>query len=94
MSSREREPGGTAARALAEMQRHLDEGLAPGLYLVATPIGSLATSRCARYQSSPVPMSSCARTRGTAAPFWRTTVSAHRRGPTMSTTLRARAHAY
>ena len=41
MSSRERVPGGTAARVLAEMQRHLDEGLAPGLYLVATPIGSL-----------------------------------------------------
>ena len=30
------------ARAADEMQRHLDQELAPGLYLVATPIGSLA----------------------------------------------------
>ncbi|MGI9403700.1 MAG: 16S rRNA (cytidine(1402)-2'-O)-methyltransferase [Hyphomicrobium sp.] len=41
MSSREREPEGTVARTVVEMQRHLDEDLAPGLYLVATPIGSL-----------------------------------------------------
>ncbi len=41
MSSWERDPDGTAAHVLAEMQRHLDEELAPGLYLVATPIGSL-----------------------------------------------------
>ena len=42
MSSWERDPDGTAAHVLAEMQRHLDEELAPGLYLVATPIGSLS----------------------------------------------------
>ena len=41
MSSREREPNGTFARTMAEMQRHLDQDLAPGLYLVATPIGNL-----------------------------------------------------
>ena len=41
MSSCERETNAIATRAVAEMQRHLDEELAPGLYLVATPIGNL-----------------------------------------------------
>jgi 16S rRNA (cytidine1402-2'-O)-methyltransferase len=33
--------GGVAVSAAAEVQRHLGEPLAPGLYLVATPIGNL-----------------------------------------------------
>ena len=33
--------GGVAVSVAAEVQRHLGEPLAPGLYLVATPIGNL-----------------------------------------------------
>jgi len=41
MSGPEVRSGGIAARAGDEMQRHLAASLAPGLYLVATPIGNL-----------------------------------------------------
>jgi 16S rRNA (cytidine1402-2'-O)-methyltransferase len=41
MSNCKRDLRGTIDRTTAEMQRHLDEDLAPALYLVATPIGSL-----------------------------------------------------
>ncbi len=41
MSGRELEPGGVSARAAAEVGRQRDANLAPGLYLVATPIGNL-----------------------------------------------------
>jgi 16S rRNA (cytidine1402-2'-O)-methyltransferase len=41
MSSCERETNAIATRTVVEMQRHLDQELASGLYLVATPIGNL-----------------------------------------------------
>jgi len=41
MSRQEASLNGVAARAADEVQKHLKEPLAPGLYLVATPIGNL-----------------------------------------------------
>ncbi len=41
MSALEAGSSSIAARAADEMQRHLNDDLAPGLYLVATPIGNL-----------------------------------------------------
>src|SRR3970040_783983 len=41
MSGDEAIGSGVAVSAAAEVQRHLGEPLAPGLYLVATPIGTL-----------------------------------------------------
>jgi 16S rRNA (cytidine1402-2'-O)-methyltransferase len=41
MSGPDVKSGGIATRAADEMQRHLAAPLAPGLYLVATPIGNL-----------------------------------------------------
>jgi 16S rRNA (cytidine1402-2'-O)-methyltransferase len=41
MSGPDHKSGGIATRAGDEMQRHLAAPLAPGLYLVATPIGNL-----------------------------------------------------
>ena len=41
MSGAEADPSRILTRVADEMQRHLDAALAPGLYVVATPIGNL-----------------------------------------------------